>query len=323
MPPWLQSQCAQLAGLVGQGKAPQALLVHGAAGTGRRHLAFWFAARLLGIPAERFARWADGELDAESAQSDLAHPDFSLVVPPPEKTVIPVDSIRALTAFLHLRSHQGGARVAVVYPADSMNPAAANSLLKTLEEPPAGSSIVLVASSPGRLPATVISRCQHLRVATPSREVARRWLASESDTVDWDQLLDFACGAPLEARSLHRSGFAARASDYATDLQRLRERRDTPVAVAKRWVKGDEDVLLRWLYLRAAAAVADEREVKPGDDAGNRRLQSSAKPLNMQTRLSRFRDVEELYHNRSRSMNLELQFTSALQRWYGDAGEKG
>jgi DNA polymerase-3 subunit delta' len=321
MPPWLLPHRDQLGSLVGQGKAPQALLIHGAAGTGRRHLAFWYAARLLGVPESRFARWADGELDAESAESDLAHPDFSLVVPPPEKTVIPVDAIRVLRAFLHLRSHQGGARVAVVYPADAMNPAAANGLLKTLEEPPGGSAIVLIATSPGRLPATVVSRCQHLRISTPTREAARRWLANESDTVDWDQLLDFACGAPLEARSLHRSGFAARAADYAADLQRLRERRDTPVAVAKRWARGDGDVLLRWLYLRAAAAVAEES--KAGDEAGNRRLQSAAKPLNMRSRLSRFRDVEELYRNRARSMNLELQFTSALQRWYGDAGEKG
>ena len=70
---------------------------------------------------------------------------------------------------LALTAHAGGATVAVIAPADALNANAANALLKTLEEPRAGVTLILVASVPSRLPATVLSRCQRLQINAPSR----------------------------------------------------------------------------------------------------------------------------------------------------------
>src|SRR4030065_177170 len=73
--------------------------------------------------------------------------------------------------------HYAGYKIAVIPPAEGMNIAAANSLLKTLEEPPAKTVLLLVSSQPSRLLPTVRSRCQHVAFATPPREISLAWLA--------------------------------------------------------------------------------------------------------------------------------------------------
>ncbi len=82
---------------------------------------------------------------------------------------IRVEQIRELSEQLALTAHGGGATVALIAPADAMNANAANALLKTLEEPRAGVTLLLVASVPSRLPATILSRCQSLRHAAAHR----------------------------------------------------------------------------------------------------------------------------------------------------------
>jgi DNA polymerase-3 subunit delta' len=279
---------------------------------------------LLRVPGGLFLRLAESGSDSGEAEIEPGHPDLLVIRPPPEKATIRVEQIRGLIEFLHLKSHQGGARVVLIWPAEAMNPSAANSLLKTLEEPPPGSALVLVAPSAAALPATILSRCHRERISTPPREIARAWLESEHGEGPWDLLLEFAVGAPLEALALHRAGFDTRAEDYAEDLRRLRKRCETPVAVAKRWAKADPDPLLRWLYLQAAQSISLEA-AGGGElsalETGNSRLQNRGKPLNMRLRFERLREVEDVYRGRAKAMNFELQFTSLLQRWYGDAAD--
>jgi DNA polymerase-3 subunit delta' len=82
-----------------------------------------------------------------------------------------------------------------------MNAAAANALLKTLEEPPAGTYLLLVSHQPGRLPATIVSRCRRLSAAEPDAAAATAWLAAQG--VDPARLLlAQAGGAPLFALTL-------------------------------------------------------------------------------------------------------------------------
>ena len=79
-------------------------------------------------------------------------------------TVIRVDETRKLTEFFHMSAADGGWRVAIIDPVDEMNPAAANALLKLLEEPPAKCLILLISHSPGRLLPTIRSRCRVLKL---------------------------------------------------------------------------------------------------------------------------------------------------------------
>ena len=100
-------------------------------------------------------------------------PDLHWLYPEEDKETISVDQVRDVIETFTLTAHRGGAKVAIVEPAEAMTTAAANALLKTLEEPTAGSYLLLVSHQPGRLPATVRSRCQHLAVAR--RPTLRAW----------------------------------------------------------------------------------------------------------------------------------------------------
>ncbi len=82
------------------------------------------------------------------------------------KTVITVDEVRRMRNFLHMSAADGGRRVVIVDPADEMNTAAANALLKMLEEPPHGVVFLLVSHQPSGLLPTIRSRCRELRLST-------------------------------------------------------------------------------------------------------------------------------------------------------------
>ncbi len=125
---------------------PHALLIHEAPGAGGEWLANWTARMVLGT------------------DKDL-HPDWVRVHPIDESKQIRIEQIRELGEELSLTSHQGGYKVGVISPADVLNRFAANALLKTLEEPPARTVLILVVTQPSRLPATILSRCQRIRIA--------------------------------------------------------------------------------------------------------------------------------------------------------------
>lgn len=96
------------------------------------------------------------------------HPDVYRAAPPPDRREITVDQIRALRADAYVRPNEGERKVYLIDPADAMNPAAQNALLKVLEEGPAYAAFLLLAARPGLLLDTVRSRCEPL--ALPPEE---------------------------------------------------------------------------------------------------------------------------------------------------------
>ena len=94
------------------------------------------------------------------------HPDVSWVRPEMKSRVISVDQIRAVIDRVNLRSSESAYKVAVFSSADRMNTFAANAFLKTLEEPPAGSVLILLSTEADRIPDTLLSRCQRLSFAS-------------------------------------------------------------------------------------------------------------------------------------------------------------
>jgi len=205
-------------------RLPHAILVHGARGVGKLALAERIAQLLLCEHADEARRPCDA---CDACRWYLAgnHPDFRRLEPealmkePPAdeeeggakrskqpSLVIRVEQVRALGDFLYVGSHRGKRRVALVHPAEDMNPHAANALLKGLEEPPAGAVFVLVSHRPARLLPTVRSRCVAIPVPIPAAGVARAWLA-EQGAKDAERWLAYAGGAPL------------RGLEYAADAQ--------------------------------------------------------------------------------------------------------
>src|SRR4029077_18328808 len=118
------------------------------------------------------------------------HPDLAWLRTAEDSQQIRIEQVRDLTADLALPSHAGGYKVGIVTPADALNRFAANALLKTLEEPPARTLLILVATEPSRLPPTVLSRCQRLRTRAPERAESIAWLTTVRGKQDWEAALD-------------------------------------------------------------------------------------------------------------------------------------
>ncbi|MCC6868795.1 MAG: DNA polymerase III subunit delta' [Burkholderiales bacterium] len=205
--PWQEAAAARaLHG--GRAAWPPALLLTGATGIGKLVLAVNLARALLCEAAQ-----PDGLACGSCASCRYVaagqHPDLRLVEPfdlDDDVTLkaveqVPIKHVRALIDWANLTSHRGVAKVAIVTPADRLNAAAANALLKTLEEPPAGTHLVLVTARPGRLLPTVRSRCQVLAAPIPAVAEASAWLR-EHGVAEPPLLLAQAGGAPLAALAL-------------------------------------------------------------------------------------------------------------------------
>lgn len=136
------------------------------------------------------------------------HPNVLWIQSEKEGQDIKIDQIRSVTEFVNQTSLQGDYRIVVIESAQQMNSNAANALLKTLEEPSSGAMIILISENK-RLPATILSRCQHLIFPRPSRHLAMEWLNKQiksasltENGIDLELLLNIANGAPLAALRL-------------------------------------------------------------------------------------------------------------------------
>lgn len=191
-------------------RLPHALLLKGPPGIGKLDFAMNIAQSLLcEKPLERgFSCQACLSCHWFKQQ---AHPDFRLLQPDilsaPEEDKeggkkparqISVEQIRALSDFSNLSSHQGGYRIVLIHPAESMNRNAANALLKTLEEPAERMLIILVSHKPQQLLPTILSRCLSLAVTVPPLAVSVAWLQQQGIN-DPTSLLAQAGFAPLLA----------------------------------------------------------------------------------------------------------------------------
>jgi DNA polymerase III subunit delta' len=243
LPPWLATPAREALAL--RARWPHALLVSGPEGIGKRALALHFARALL---CE--APVADGSACGACPGCHYVevgqHPDLRIVEPvdvdeeglvtPTE--VIKIEAIRSLTQWSQRTSHRGGAKVAIIVPADKMHVPTANALLKTLEEPPPRTYLLLVAHQPGRLLPTIASRCQRFSVALPRKEEALAWLTAQH-VRDAEPALAQAGGAPLIARDLSERGLQAERGAWLAALASPQTL--SPVALAARLELGGRE----------------------------------------------------------------------------------
>ena len=171
--PWQREQWSAWLATMAGGRVPNALLLNGTAGGGIERFGASLCRSLL---CERGKDGACGTCNSCRLLTSENHPDYLVLTP--EKTEIKVSQIRALGDFFSLNPHYGRYRVAFLPEADALNHAAANALLKTLEEPPPGGVIVMACQRLARLPATIRSRCRKIRFPLPG-DAAVAWLAAE------------------------------------------------------------------------------------------------------------------------------------------------
>ena len=213
---------------------PHALLIHEAPGTGGDWLAIWAAALVL---CGRGNATPCGQCVACRRVANLQHPDVNWVRPQEESRQIRIEQVRELSAELALTSHGGGYKVGLIAPADALNRFAANALLKTLEEPPARTLLILVATEPSRLPPTVLSRCQRIRLRAPARAESVAWLTAVRGQADWNAALDTLGEAPMQIVDGDPAELVAVGVDTRSTLDALAAGRTDPVAAAERWAR--------------------------------------------------------------------------------------
>ncbi len=222
--PWLE---APLQAALSQQRG-HALLVHGAGGVGVLPFGLSLAQSWL-CEAGQGARLACGRCGSCRLVQGRVHPDLLLLMPEQQRRElewplqgdktegdsskkpsrqIRVDEVRQLIDWVFKTSARGRGKVAVLTPGEALNLQSANALLKTLEEPPAGTRLLITTPDPARLLPTVRSRCQQLRLAEPDRAAAAAWLA-ERGVAEPEVLLAATAGRPLDALALHQGGVKA------------------------------------------------------------------------------------------------------------------
>jgi DNA polymerase III subunit delta' len=269
--PWQNSAWQQLQQL--RARLPHAILFHGPEGIGKTAFAEHFAQSVLCQKPQEDGH-ACGECDSCNWFSQYSHPDYRRVRPEileedgaseegteesegkkaskstkaPSKE-IKIDQIRALADFMNISTHRQGMRVVVLYPAEALNTAAANALLKTLEEPPPDTLFLLVSNSLDRLLPTILSRCRKFSLTMPQLDEALAWLQQQG-IKDADIWLAEQGGAPLAAYAVAQTEVRETMDDFLRHLakpsaegalktaERLQK---TPVIELVAWLQ-------RWLY---------------------------------------------------------------------------
>jgi DNA polymerase-3 subunit delta' len=267
-PGWLEPQIARLRGAHAAGRLPHALLIHEAPGAGGEWLAGWVA-RLVLCP--HTAEAPCGHCTSCQRAARGQHPDLTVVQPLETSTQIRIEQVRELGGELALTAHQGGYKVGILTPADSMNRFAANALLKTLEEPPRSTLLILVASQPSRLPPTILSRCQRVRVRAPERAQAIAWLEATRGPGDWGKVLAVLGMAPLHAAAADPAAVIEVAAEVRRGLEEASAGTGDPVATAERWARSEVPLRLtcveNWLTerIRGSAGLGSLfTELRPG-----------------------------------------------------------
>jgi DNA polymerase III subunit delta' len=235
-PVWTGPEREQLRRAFESRRLPHALLIHEAPGAGGEWLALWAAQLVL---CQERTRAPCGECSACRRVLARRHPDLTFVSLEENSRQLRIEQVRDLGAELALTSHAGGYKVGILSPADALNRFAANALLKTLEEPSARTLLVLVVSQPSRLPATILSRCQRLRVRAPAREAALSWLRAARGEEPWAAALDTLGDAPFIVAASDPAQVAATGADTVRTLEALLERGTDPVAAAERWARSE------------------------------------------------------------------------------------
>jgi len=297
-----------------RGRLHHAWLLTGPEGVGKATFAYRAARRLLGAPADPAYGVLGASPDHPVSRQIIAHahPDLFVLERLGEdgklRKVIPVDEARGLSEFFSKSPASAPHRVAIVDAADDLNVNAANALLKTLEEPPARGVLLMVSHAPGRLLATIRSRCRRLAFSPLSLEAAAAFVRERQEVSAEDalRLARMAGGAP--GRALALAGANAIAVDDAAralidGLPRVDEA--MALSLADRFRGGEGQAQFNLLFDRLAERVRRLAVERAGQGVGGldrwaqawetlQRLPREAEALNLDRADALFTALAEL-----------------------------
>jgi len=321
--PWQEQQWRRILQQRRDNRLAHAYLLCGERGLGKLALARQAAALFLcETPLENCACGS-----CRSCQLLLSgtNPDL-FEIGPEDSKVVKIDQIRALNEFATKTSHSGGRKVIILRQAEALNVNAANALLKTLEEPPGDTVLMLLSDNPGKLLPTLRSRCQRILFSVPSREVAKAWLEPQiEEPASADELLSLVDNRPLLALALwHSDERQVRETVLQAFVAMLTGRAD-PVEFAASGRNIGADRVLEWLWQLSVNLIKHQllQHRVPAADARVAQIQhilqaGSREQDEILTRLLAInRAVEEarLHVSSPANPNPQLVLESILWRW--------
>jgi DNA polymerase-3 subunit delta' len=319
---WQQTSWQHLNSM--RNRLPHALLLYGQEGIGKRDFAKHLAQSLL-------CRSVDASGHACQTCSSChwflenSHPDFNLLSPEEtdesdvtstsgkkktkKKQIISIAQIRALSNFVNLSSHHDvGLRIILIHPAESLNIASANALLKMLEEPAPNVIFILVCHHSQRLLPTILSRCHKIAMPLPSEQTAIDWLVSQGVQYPKEQLAYYA-NAPIMAEDADENY-----KDYASVWQLLAQGRQLNPsslisALPSQSVETTLIVLQKWLYdillVRSTGRIRyHQSQIKA--------LQALASKVNLNGLFELQKKLESLRKLATHPLNHDLQLETLL-----------
>jgi DNA polymerase III subunit delta' len=301
---------------------PHALIFKGKEGIGKYNFAVKFAKSYL------CQKTLSNHLPCEACSScewfPDVHPDFKHIAPienednelSKRKTVrkknILIDQIRELSEYLELSVHQEkGRRVVLIEPADSLNHAASNALLKILEEPPENTLFILVTSQTQKLIATIRSRCQLLDLRSPSLDEAKTFLIDQK-IIHEDSLLSYTGGSPfiaikeLENQSEREMIIQLLSQGHNIDITKVN------YAILTQGLDWTLNVIQKWVFDLLLSLHAQQNYYFKKEE---KRIQSQAKQINLDNLLLFTNELNELKKIASHPINQELQLQNIFIKY--------
>jgi DNA polymerase III subunit delta' len=255
--PWLVPLWQQLAGQLRAGRLPQGLLLTGSVGVGKAQLAHRLAQLWLCQQPEAAQPIAEpapcGQCQSCQLWAAGSHPDFRALTGN-DNGRIGVDEVRTLQQQIATTAYLGGRRALLITDASRMSDSAANALLKTLEEPPSGTLIILTAVRREALLATIISRCQHWPLPAPDSQQISAFIAQQHPE-QAASLASLCQQAPLTA--LEVATKAQLLPAITLFMQWCRDGRQSAVVADALAKAGAEAITLLWPLVLALWPVAE------------------------------------------------------------------
>ena len=307
LPPWFTVACGEVSAAIAADRLAHGLLFHEDPGAGGMELARWIAQR---VNCREPSRAPCGECQECRWIAADQHPDVTRLSPEGDSKQITIQVVRDLAADLSLTAHGRGYKIAIFQPAEAMNVFAANALLKTLEEPPKRTLVLLVTSQPSRLLPTLRSRCSRLRLAGPAREVAANYLEGARGAGPWSEALAATGAGPFTLMDSDPTALAQLRNDTIDTLRDIGSGTLRPPAVAERWAKDELSIRLSCLESWVTDRILESAPIR---DVTH--LSGAALPPKI-CRLFEFsdaiRDMRKLAHT---PINKTMAVEALLWRW--------
>lgn len=247
--PWQQPVWDELVLRQQRTGLPHALMFTGLSGLGKHRVTLKTAHWLLCTRREaQGLSEACGECHSCRLWEAGNHPDFIVCEPQDGSRQIRIDGIRKVNEFLNQTPQISPCQVVILHPAEVLNTNSANALLKTLEEPPGESFLLLESERPAAVLPTIRSRCQSVPLALPEQALSMDWLQQQGVPVEQaEEALRHNHFAPLAALEWHRQGGAEKYQQWLGNLCHWAEQKQRLDVTIKYWKDDDLAELLSWM----------------------------------------------------------------------------